>query len=669
MMPAATILIVEDETEVRLALCRLLSDVGYEVTGLERGADALEMIQRSPFDVVITDMRLPDVDAMEILELAKEIDPDTAVIVITSSANIETAVDAVSQGAYAYSVTPINPGEIKTIIANALKQQRLSEENKRLVESLQFTNKLLLEANEKLQIEMTARKRMEEALKASEERYRGLVNHVRLGIFRSTPEPNGRFLEVNPAMEEITGYSREELLKMSVSKLYVYPEEREAILQEIASATGKTTKEPHFRKKDGTEIIASDTKVAVRDDDGRILYFDGVMEDITDRKRMEEALKESEERYRSLVNNVKLGILRSTPAGRMLEANPVMEEITGYSRQELLKMDISKLYIHLEEREAIIKELALARGKVARELRWRKKDGTKMVVLDTVVAVRDDTGKILYLDAIIEDITERKRMEQELQEKNKQLVKQQQELMEKTRELEVASQAKSEFLAHMSHELRTPLNVIIGFSELMLDGVPGEINNEQRQCLDDVLSSGKHLLDLINEVLDLAKIESGTLKLRLADITLTDVLEELTRTMTPILAPRKQSLDIEVEEGLPPVHADKGKLRQVLLNLLSNATKFTPDGGKLRIEAVRKDHSCQVSVVDNGIGIKKEDQKRLFEPFHQLDNPLSGEKGGTGLGLAVVKQIIEKHGGKIWMESEYGKGSRFTFTLPLAATG
>jgi len=545
MMPAATILIVEDETEVRLALCRLLSDVGYEVTGLERGADALEMIQRSPFDVVITDMRLPDVDTMEILELAKEINPDTAVIVITSTANIETAVDAVSQGAYAYSVTPINPGEIKTIIANALKQQRLSEENKRLVESLQFTNKLLLEANEKLQIEMTARKRMEEALKASEERYRGLVNHVRLGIFRSTPEPNGRFLEVNPAMEEIT----------------------------------------------------------------------------------------------------------------------------GYSRQELLKMDISKLYIHLEEREAIIKELALARGKVARELRWRKKDGTKMVVLDTVVAVRDDTGKILYLDAIIEDITERKRMEEDLQEKNRQLVKQQQELMEKTRELEVASQAKSEFLAHMSHELRTPLNVIIGFSELMLDGVPGEINNEQRQCLDDVLSSGKHLLDLINEVLDLAKIESGTLKLRLADITLTDVLEELTRTMTPILAPRKQSLDIEVEEGLPPVHADKGKLRQVLLNLLSNATKFTPDGGKLRIEAVRKDHSCQVSVVDNGIGIKKEDQKRLFEPFHQLDNPLSGEKGGTGLGLAVVKQIIEKHGGKIWMESEYGKGSRFTFTLPLAATG
>jgi len=542
MPTAATILIVEDETGVRLNLCRLLRDAGYKVTGLKKGADALEIMQRNPFDVVITNVRLPDIDAMEILELAKEINPDTAVIIITSTANIEKAVDAVSQGAFAYFVKPINPDEIKTVIANVLKQQRLLQENKRLVEGLQLTNKLLIEANEELRIEMT------------------------------------------------------------------------------------------------------------------------------ERKRMEEALKESEERYRSLVNNVKLGILRSTPLGRILEVNPATEEITGYSRQELLKMNVSKLYVHIEEREALLQELALTKEKVVRELRWRKKDGTEMVVLDTLVAVRDDTGKVLYFDAIIEDITKRKQMEEDLKEKNRQLVKQQQELMEKTRELEVASQAKSEFLAHMSHELRTPLNVIIGFSELMLDEVPGKINNEQRQCLDDVLSSGKHLLELINEVLDLAKIESGTLKLRPTDVTLTDILEELRRTMTPILAPRKQSLDIEVEEGLPPIYADKGKLRQVFINLLGNATKFTPDGGKLKIEAIRKDHSCQVSVVDNGIGIKKEDQEKLFEPFSQLDNPLTERKEGTGLGLALSKQIIEKHGGQIWIESEYGKGSRFTFTLPLATT-
>ena len=138
--------------------------------------------------------------------------------------------------------------------------------------------------------------------------------------------------------------------------------------------------------------------------------------------------------------------------------------------------------------------------------------------------------------------------------------------------------------------------------------------------------------------------------------------------MIPILAPRQQSLDVEIEEGLPPVHADKAKVREVFLNLLSNATKFTPDGGKLKIEAIREDNWCRVSVIDNGIGIKKEDQERIFEPFYQLDSSLTRERTGTGLGLALVKQTIEKHGGQVWVESEYGKGSRFIFTLSLAKT-
>jgi len=253
----------------------------------------------------------------------------------------------------------------------------------------------------------------------------------------------------------------------------------------------------------------------------------------------------------------------------------------------------------------------------------------------------------------------------QLDAQNKELVEKQEKLVEKTKEVEKASQAKSEFLAHMSHELRTPLNVVIGFSQLMLDNIPGEINEEQRQCLNEILNSGEHLLNLINDVLDLSKIESGKVGLKLADITLTKVIESLTSTVMPMLAPRKQSLDVELEEGLPPIYADKAKLKQVLLNLLSNATKFTPDGGRLKIEAVREGDWCQVSVVDNGTGIKKEDQERIFEPFSQLDTTPAKESSGTGLGLAIVKKIIEKHGGQVWVESEYEKGSRFTFTLPI----
>ncbi len=369
-------------------------------------------------------------------------------------------------------------------------------------------------------------------------------------------------------------------------------------------------------------------------------------------------------------NTAQLALKGGNPILRWLQSNggllyfqdlaliPQLQTLAAKQRNELEALE-ADLFVPLKTKKNELVGLFLL-GKKLSQQPYSREDERLVLTVANRIAIEVENAR-LYRDAL--------RVDQELEEKNERLMAQQQELIEKTQELEAASQAKSEFLAHMSHELRTPLNVIIGFSELMLDGVPGEINKEQRQCLDDTLSSGKHLLDLINDILDLSTIESGKIKLRLADVVLTDILEGLRRTMTPILAPRKQSLDIVVEKGLPLVHADRAKVKQVILNLLANATRFTPDGGKLKIEAVRKGGWCHVSVVDNGIGMKKEDQERIFEPFRQLDNPLTREKGGAGLGLAVARQIIEKHGGKIWVESEYGKGSRFSFTLLLAPAG
>jgi signal transduction histidine kinase len=381
MQEPARILVVEDEVGSRLTLCGILEDAGYEVTGVEKGTEALEVIKDGNFNVIITDIKLPDVGGMSVLELAKEINPDVAVVIMTGYASVETAVNAVNEGAYAYFVKPVNMDEMKTAIVNALRQQRLSRENKRLVDDLQRSNKLLFEAN---------------------------------------------------------------------------------------------------------------------------------------------------------------------------------------------------------------------------------------------------------------------------------------------RQLRAATEAKSIFLAHMSHELRTPLNAVIGFSDLLLGGVAGKINNKQRQCLEDILSSGKHLLSLINEILDLSKVEAGKIDIRPESLRLADVVDDAVTTVKPMIDESKHELAISIAEDLPPVYGDRNRLKQILLNLLSNAIKFTPDGGKISLETSREDDFCKVSMVDNGIGIRKEDQTCIFEPFTQLDTQPGERKQGTGLGLALTKQLVELLGGKIWVESEYGKGSQFSFTIPLA---
>jgi len=555
MQPEATIMVVDDEPGARVTLCGILEDAGYRVIGVEKGADALRLIQRSPCKVVVTDIKLPDVDGMEILELAKEANPEAAVIMMTGYASMETAVEAVNRGAYAYFVKPVNPDELKTTIANALKQQGLSEENKRLIDELQRSNSLLARANEELRSEITGREHMEKALRESEEKFRTFMETA--SDLMHITDDAGKFTYVNQSMARTLGYSKEEVTGMHISRVL----------------GGR---------------ISGDTFVSKSKD-------------------------------------------------------------------------------------------LITKGEISFEDTWIARDGKEIYGELKVVAIYDGNGRYAGSRGVFRDLTERKRVELELQKKNQQLDaqndelqlqaqelrKQRQELIEKTREAEEASQAKSDFLASMSHELRTPLSVIIGFSELMLDGIPGEINDEQKQCLNDILGSGQRLLNLVNDVLDLSRVEARKMELKRTDFDLAEVINTAASAVMPTFAAKKQSLDIEIAEGSLRVHADKHRIWQVLANLLTNSAKFTPAGGKLKIEASKVDNRCKVSVIDDGIGIEKEDQERIFEPFCQLDNSMTKEKSGVGLGLAVAKQIVEKHGGRIWVESEYGKGSRFIFTIPL----
>ena len=381
MSLVANILLTDDEPATLKTLSAAIEEMGYRVATATNGKEALKLIRKQPCDIVIADIKLPDISGLEILEMAKELNPETAVIMITGHASLETAVNSINEGAYAYVLKPVDMNELETIIKNALREQRLLIENRELVESLQQSNRRLEEAN---------------------------------------------------------------------------------------------------------------------------------------------------------------------------------------------------------------------------------------------------------------------------------------------RALEQVSQTKSDFMANTSHELRTPLNSIIGFSEVLLNEIPSIDQKISSEFLSYIQASAKHLLQLINSILDLSKIESGKMTLDLSEFDLAMLLEDVKITVLPMLTAKKQSLEIKMADDLSPIFADEAKMRQILLNLISNAHKFTPARGKIKVIChLEATHLLHCSVLDNGIGISPQDQQRIFEEFGQVKTISTRRKNGVGLGLSIAKRLVELHGGKIWVVSEVNHGSNFTFSIPI----
>ncbi|WP_229392366.1 CHASE4 domain-containing protein [Methanosarcina sp. DH2] len=266
------------------------------------------------------------------------------------------------------------------------------------------------------------------------------------------------------------------------------------------------------------------------------------------------------------------------------------------------------------------------------------------------IPVADENGKIIGVMETCRDITESKKAEQLLHEKQI---------------AEVANRTKSEFLANMSHELRTPLNSIIGFSDLLYEKVYGEINEKQIKAVGNISRSGKHLLNLINDILDLSKVEAGKLELDYKEFELAGKLSTIKNLLSPIADRKRIEIKIDVDKNLTTIRADEARFVQILYNLLDNAIKFSQESGLVKVEAKKKGDLVEIMVKDNGIGIKAEDQHKLFKPFSQVD-PFSSKKfQGTGLGLALVKQIVNLHGGSVWFSSKIGEGSTFAFTIPI----
>jgi len=307
------------------------------------------------------------------------------------------------------------------------------------------------------------------------------------------------------------------------------------------------------------------------------------------------------------------------------------------------------------------------------------RSGEEKIIAWHSIVLKDDNGANIGILICGEDVTERRKLENNLLIQNKmldslndelisqsnELMKNQEVLMQKSLQLEEASRVKSRFLASMSHELRTPLNAIIGFSELMVDGIPGEINKKQKECCNDILDNGHHLLSLINDILDISKVEAGRMEVAWAEVDFSEVANEAKKTVRPLLEKGSLALTVSLENDLPRIYADRGRVKQVLINLLSNAIKFTPAGGSIGIKAQRKDGMVQIDVTDNGVGISKKDQRQIFYAYTQGEVLPGKRTNGTGLGLNLCWQFVVLMGGEIWLESKLHKGSTFSFTLPL----
>ncbi|MDP2730182.1 MAG: PAS domain S-box protein [Dehalococcoidales bacterium] len=490
--------------------------------------------------------------------------------------------------------------------------------------------------------DITERKRTEEALRKSEEKYRSLVDNVRLGIFRSTPGPSGRFLEVSKAMEEITGYSRKELLRMDVSSLYVHPEEREPVTEEIASAREKMTKELNFRKKDGTEIVVADTKTPVRNSAGEILYFDGVLEDVTEHKQAEEMLRQSEEKLRLMFESVAEGIAIVDLKGVIIEVNQKMLDMHRLStKDKLVGKPVLEFVVPRDHKKVQLSmQKTLEEGRIEKlEVSALRSDGSKFFVEVSAGVLRDSSGHPVGSVATLRDITERKHAEEEK--------------LELERKAHNASRlvVVGEMAAGIAHEINNPLTPILGFTELLMRR---ELPEDIKTDLKIIYDSTRRTADVTRRLLTFARQSKPMRTL----CSINEVVESALQLRAYHLKTNNIKVITELDPGLPSTVADAGQLQQALLNLIMNAEyEMTQShgGGNLLIKTEKTGNIIRVSVKDDGPGISRENMERLFTPFFTTKKV--GE--GTGLGLSVCHGIIAEHDGRIYAESEVGRGATF----------
>ena len=680
------LLIVEDSEDDTLLLVRELRRAGDDVT-FQRVDTAEAMtaaLARQAWDLIVADYSMPHFSGTAALELFRKSGLDVPFIFVSGTIGEDMAVAAMKAGAHDY----VMKGNLKRLIPAVERELREAEVRRE-------------------------GKRAQEALQAAKE-YAATLIKSSLNMIISV-DAHRNIVEFNRAAEEAFGYSKAEVLGEPIDLLYADPSEGSRVSSGILKHGGFTG-EISNRRKNGEIFCSYLSASVVRDTNGKIVGGMGISWDITERKRAEEG--------RQALYRASLEVLEPLPLrARLDRLLATARDVLNVDRLNILLADSEGKWLQAvaslgteEPLEAILVPIGPAGGGIAHAyltqqaifwdgraavpeefrlkspydrigaFRSRVFANVPLVVQGRAIGVlgadrkhtrqslEPATRELLQLFAAQAGIAiEHARLYEELRlaaiQLEAKVEARTRELRAANLELERASRFKSEFLANMSHELRTPLNSIIGFSELLEDQQFGPLNEKQERYMHNIWTSGRHLLDLINDILDLSKVEAGKIELHMETFSLREALVAALTMVRPQAVKRKISLRSEIVPEMTTVTADPLRLKQIMYNLLSNAIKFTPGGGHVTVTArLVEEAFAEIAVTDTGVGIQAEDVPKLFQEFIQLDSFLGKEHQGTGLGLALTKRLVELHGGKIWAES-LGRGQGTTFTLTLPITG
>ncbi len=546
------------------------------------------------------------------------------------------------------------------------------------------------------QAELAERKLAEERLKSSEDLYRRAITAAgAVPYYRDYQKETQTYTFMGEGILQLTGYSASEITPAIFDQLeqeYIMRGSLAHLTTEEAGRLSEVGQISHWacdyriKTRTGETRWVADSALQVRDENNRRLGVIGILQDITERKEFEFALqaarsaleelnRELEKRvqdrtaevlrreviYRALFENSNDGIFLMDTNAKDIDLNQHALNMLGYTREEYFALEENAIIQPEQQDDSVHRFEAVLRGEYVPlyERTLIAKGGKKVETEINLSPVRDLSGKIIMVQSVVRDITERKKAQEELRQSRDQL-------RLANSELEKASRLKDEFLASMSHELRTPLTGILGLSEVLQLQTFGPLTEKQLKAVRNIEISGRHLLELINDILDLSKIEAGKLDMQFEPCSAADVCQASLNLVKGMATQKKISVSFSIQPDSIIIRADVRRLKQILVNLLSNAIKFTPENGKvgLDVNADPLGGKALFTVWDTGIGIQPENLKKLFSPFVQLDSSLARQYSGTGLGLSLVKRMTEMHEGTVSVESVPGQGSRFTVALP-----